>query len=836
MSPPDRKPGGPERTAELEAANAELRREIEALRQAAEGLRHGEERYRSLVEATTAIVWNTPASGEFEVEQLRWSEFTGQTFEQLKGWGWLNAVHPDDRPNTARVWSAAVASRSIYHVEHRLRRHDGAYRHMLVRAVPILDKDGAIREWVGVHADVTVEKEAEAALREAKVAAEAAKTAAEAANRAKSAFLANMSHEIRTPMNGILGMTELALATDLTAEQRDYLGMVKGSAENLLDVINDILDFSKIEAGKLQLDPRPFSLADSLGDTLKSLGLRAQQKGLELACHLAPGVPDALVGDPGRLGQVITNLVGNAIKFTEHGEVVVTVAVDKETRRQGDKETEAGPLSFSLSPCLPVSLSFEVRDTGIGIPADKQATIFDAFTQADTSTTRRFGGTGLGLTISSRLVELMGGRIGLESEPGRGSMFHFTARFGLHSGEEAAARVAPRELLRGLPVLVVDDNATNRRILEELLGRWEMRPRAVASGPAALKALRQATADGEPYSLVLLDAMMPEMDGLALAERIRAQPELEGVPLLLLSSAGQLLEAASWRRLGVAACLAKPVKPSELEGAILRALGPCAPAPATAVSAPAPVPAPSGLRILLAEDNPVNQKLAVRLLEKQGHQVRLAGTGAEALAALAEQPFDLVLMDVQMPELDGLEATRQLRRRERQTGGHMPVIAMTAHAMTGDRERCLEAGMDGYLAKPIRPDALAAAIAGLAPVPAAAAAGEVFDREAALAGAGGDRELLRELARIFLGECPAWLSRMRQALAAGDAALLRRTAHTCKGSLSVFGARAAVDAAQHLEALGRAGDLAAAGAAFAALETAWAALRPALAALAEEGL
>ena len=430
-----------------------ISRDITATKRAEEALRQGEERFRSLIEATVAIVWNTPASGKFETEQPGWSAFTGQTFDQLKDWGWLDAVHPEDRPHTARVWSAAVAARCVYQVEHRLRRHDGEYRHMLVRAVPILGKGGGIREWIGVHTDIDAEKQAEAAMREAK-------EAAEAATRTKSEFLANMSHEIRTPLNGIIGMTELTLDTELTADQREYLGMVKHSAGHLLNVINDILDFSKIEAGKLDLDLVDFDLRDNLDDTVATLAMRAHKKGLELADHVAADVPDALVGDPHRLCQVLVNLIGNAIKFTERGEVVLRVDLRARTEAE-------------------ICLHFAISDTGIGITPDQQQKLFKAFSQADTSTTRKYGGTGLGLAISARLVEMMGGEIWLESEVGRGSTFHFLARFG--PARCPVARPVPVELaqVHGLPVLVVDDNATNRRILLEMLTNWGMKPTVV---------------------------------------------------------------------------------------------------------------------------------------------------------------------------------------------------------------------------------------------------------------------------------------------------------------------------------------------------------------------
>ncbi len=620
-----------ERVAELEASNDEMKREIERFRREIEELRLGEERYRSLIEATTAIVWNAPSSGDFETEQPRWGEFTGQTFEELKGWGWLNAVHPDDRPNTARVWSAAVASRSLYEVEHRLRRYDGAYRHMLVRAVPILDRLGKIREWVGVHTDFTAQKEVEIALLEAKAMAEAA-------SQAKSDFLANMSHEIRTPINGVLGMTELALDTDLTSEQRSYLDLVKISADSLLVIVNDILDFSKIEAGKFELEAVAFSLRDRLGDTLKTLALKAHEKGLELACHFAPEVADALVGDAARLGQVILNLVGNAIKFTTEGEVVLSVRAGGFASAEFLLPTEGVDSQCYENAVLPLSegfvtLWFSVRDTGSGIPLDKQSRMFQPFTQADTSTTRMFGGTGLGLTIAKRLVELMGGRIGFESEPGVGSTFYFTASFGLRTPRVSAA--APVRL-QGQRILVVDDNNTNRLILEEVLSRWGAIPTLAEGATAALAVLDDAAAECSPFSLVLSDVMMPGVDGFQLAERITRRKDCVGVPVILLSSAGRQPTSELCRQAGVVACLGKPVKQSELFDAVLTALesspqrtkaSKIEPEPTSNM---APERSSRRLSLLLAEDNATNRLLAVTLLEKVGHCVETAQNGREA--------------------------------------------------------------------------------------------------------------------------------------------------------------------------------------------------------------
>ena len=788
-----------------------ISRDITAAKRIEEALRLGEQRFRSLVEATAAIVWNTPASGEFETEQAGWSAFTGQTFEQLKGWGWLDAVHPDDRDKTARVWSAAVASRSLYQVEHRLRRHDGQYVHMLVRAVPILTEGGAIREWVGVHTDVDAEKRAEAATLEAK-------EAAEAAARAKSEFLANMSHEIRTPLNGIVGMTDLTLDTELTPEQREYLGLVKTSADHLLTVINDILDFSKIEAGRIDVERIEFNLRDTLDDTVATLATRAHKKGLELADHVAADVPDGLVGDPHRVRQVVVNLIGNAIKFTERGEVVLRV--EKLSEKLSERLSESGD---------EVWLHFSVSDTGIGIAPEQQTKLFKAFSQADTSTTRKYGGTGLGLAISARLVQVMGGEVWLESEVGRGSTFHFKVPFGVARGPVAGAPPAVEPTyVRGLPVLVVDDNATNRLILREMLTNWGMRPAVVEGGAEALAALERARDAGEPFAMVLLDAMMPEMDGFSLAARIREAPELTGATLMMLSSADRREDAARCRDLGVAAYLTKPIRQSTLLDTIMTALGPrasvedrAAPgAPTTAAGADRPR---RSLRLLLAEDNAVNQRLAVSLLEKRGHRVTVAGNGREAVEAVESagpQQFDAVLMDVQMPEMDGFEATAALRAREDAGADHVPIIAMTAHAMKGDKERCLSAGMDGYLTKPLRPQELFEVVERLAAAMGQAAAGgdgesgatcaapiasntPAFDKAAALERVSGDTELLNELAGLFLDECPKHLGEIRQAIDQRDGARVARAAHTLKGSVGAFSAGPSAEAARRMEDVGR---------------------------------
>ncbi|HVW01131.1 MAG TPA: response regulator, partial [Planctomycetaceae bacterium] len=761
-------------------------RDITERKRAEDELRRSNDRFKSLVNSQIIGIVIARDDGLIREANNAFLSIVGHSRRELTAgrlrWDALTAPEFHERDQAALAELREHGQCLPYEKEYI--RKDGTRVPVLIGATPL---DAPRTEFLCFVLDITSQKQAEAELM-------AAKEAADAANQAKSAFLANMSHEIRTPLNGIIGMTELVLDTELTPTQREYLLMVLESGESLLRVINDVLDFSKIEAGKLRFERTRFALRESLGDTMKSFAVRAHHKGLELACRIRPDVPDSLWGDVGRLRQVLVNLVGNAIKFTEQGEVVLDVSC------------ESPPTASDAR------LRFVIRDTGVGIPPDKLQTIFIPFEQADTSTTRRFGGTGLGLSISTRLVELMGGRIAVDSVPGQGSTFQFTARFELAPAPAESEARPPREL-QGLRALVVDDNATNRRILEEMLRSWKLNPTIVESAAEALAALREAGDEGRRFDLVLTDAHMPEMDGFMLADVIRRNPDLDSTVLMMLTSGDQPEDLARCDTLRISSYLVKPVKQSELFNAVARAVhAPLMTEIQAATSAPAS-PITRSLHVLLAEDSDLNQRLAMGLLRKWGHTVEVVDNGLEAIEAWKRARFDLILMDVQMPEVDGLDATRTIRSREAVQGGHIPIIALTAHALAGDRERCLSAGMDAYVAKPIRAKELQAALepyAMAAEAPEAKPASQrtdVIDWKAALQSVQGDEALLWDVLDAFLEEGPQLVAAIDAAMARSDASELRRAAHTLKGSLRTIGAAPLSEQAAKIEAEAKAGKI-----------------------------
>ncbi len=777
-------------------------RDITDHKQAVEALKDSEALYHSLVDNLPMYVTRKDLDGRVTFVNKAFCELVEMTEEDILGKTDYD-FFPTDLADKYRHDDLTVVETGVVFETVEKNHTEGHDSFMEVRKAPIQNAEGRTIGIQVIFWDVTDRQTAQTALRKAKEASDEAKKIAESASRAKSDFLANMSHEIRTPMNAILGMTELLLDTELSPTQQDYLKMVHTSGDALLMLLNDILDFSKIEAGKMDLEYTSFDLRESIGNTVKSLALRAHDKGLELAMRIHKDVPNELEGDIGRLRQIIVNLLGNAIKFTEIGEVVMDVKLAAQ-----DCEPAGGDENLNK-----ICLQFTVSDTGIGIPKEKCASIFEEFVQADASTTRSYGGTGLGLAISSRLVGLMGGEIHVESELDQGSTFHFTASFDLASQEVIKPPKIHQGAIKGTPVLVVDDNATNRLILEEVVGSWGMEPTVVSDAHQALEQLHNAQKNGKPFRLVVSDVNMPEVDGFTLCEWIRRDPDIADTNIIMLTSGGRAGDHLRRKKLKIAANLMKPVKQSELFNAVIMAMGISAPEKErSSTTDTASTEKVGPLRILLAEDNLMNQKLAIGVLGKRGHNVTVANNGKEAVDVWQIQVFDLILMDVQMPEMDGFEATKTIREAERNTGQHIPIIAMTAHAMKGDRERCIEVGMDGYVAKPIRiselyreiEHCLANSSRTETSTPEQNSDSQnLVDWAIAFETVDADRDLLKVIAEAFVEECPQLQSDLVAAINNTDASAVQRVAHTLKGTLAAFGAKPTIEYAHRLESMGR---------------------------------
>jgi two-component system sensor histidine kinase/response regulator len=777
---------------------------------AQKALAESEELFRTVSAAAPVGIFRTDANGEILYTNQRWTEMLGRTAEDALRGVWADAVHPEDRAMVGALWKSGFDLQLELKDQCRVLTPEGHVNWVQWQTRALFGPDGTLQGYVGVVEDITQRRAFERRLVEAK-------KVAESASHAKSEFLANMSHEIRTPMNGILGMTELALESELQPAQREYLDMVKSSAESLLGIINDILDFSKIEAGRLEPENIPFCLLDCIESALQPLAVRAHERGLELTWAIRGDIPEVLLGDPSRLRQILINLAGNAIKFTKKGEVSL------QAERLASKD-DAIPMRFTVS------------DTGIGIPKEKHRQIFAAFSQADSSTTREFGGTGLGLSISARLIELMKGHIELESTLGKGSTFAFTLHFAIGASAECAHPVAAHPELLSKHVLVVDDNETNRRLIMRFLLQWKMEPVCAVNGLSALEMFRGSVEKRTTFPLVLLDQDMPGMNGFEVAEQIRQMAGKDQPAIIILASTSSPADEDRSRKLELEGRLLKPLRRAALLDAISLALK----LPVTAGRIPIFGKGMSKLRklrMLLAEDNRVNQKLAIHLLEKMGHVVSLAVNGKEAVEMLRRESFDMVLMDIQMPVMGGVEAVRCIREDEQKTGAHIPIVAITAHAMAGDAEKYLQSGMDGYVSKPVGSDLLRAEIERLAKTLVQQEEYTMnekvpreldFDQEQLLARVENDRELLHDLLGIFKQEFPSHLQALREAVVSRDGKLVAAAAHTLKGMLLNLAAGPAAATAGRLEQMGRNGEMQGIQEAFAAFERDAAILLPQL--------